>query len=232
MSLTVNTFDNSFDSCNNVSFDMDETSPNSTHNIRKGSTNLNDEHNEHNDNHIPQTEHNINIKLIHAISKTLNQVLRENQRLQCYPFIIKEQIISVFSARTAPSIDIDDYLRRIQYYGEMEDNTLIIALISIDRLCNIASITLTQYNIHRILFTAILIAVKYNEDKIYDNAYYAEIAGVPLKELNVMENEFLDLINFNICVNTDIFEHYHSYLVGLIGKSNQSSLLSLKNIIN
>ena len=97
MSLTVNTFDNSFDSCNNVSFDMDETSPNSTHNIRKGSTNSN---NEHNDNHIPQTEHNINIKLIHAISKTLNQVLRENQRLQCYPFIIKEQIISVFSART------------------------------------------------------------------------------------------------------------------------------------
>ena len=74
--------------------------------------------------------------------------------------------------------------------------------------------------------------MKYNEDKIYDNAYYAEIAGVPLKELNVMENEFLDLINFNICVNTDIFEHYHSYLIGLIGKSSQSSLLSLNNIIN
>ena len=230
MSLTVNTFDNSFDSSKDVSsFDMDEISLNSNNNTRKVSVHSNENAQNNNDSHISPAHHKINAKLIHAISRTLIRVLKENQRLQCYPLIIKEQVFSVFSARAAPAITVDDYLYRTQYYGEMEDNTLIIALIFIDRLCNIASITLTQYNIHRILFAAILTAVKYNEDKIYDNVYYAEIAGVPLKELNIMESEFLGLINFNLCISTEVFEHYHTYLVGLVGKSVPISSLSLKN---
>ena len=36
---------------------------------------------------------------------------------------------------------------------------------------------LTPYNIHRILFTRWLVAIKYNEDRIYKMKYYASIAG-------------------------------------------------------
>lgn len=233
MSLTANILDNSFDSCENVSFDMDDISLNSNSISRKVSTHSNQHNNNNNeDNRIVLTKHSVNIKLIHAISKTLHQVLIANQRLQYYQEILKEQMLSVFSARTIPAIDIDDYLHRIQYYGEMEDNTLIIALILIDRLSNIASIVLSQFNIHRILFAAILIAVKYNEDKIFNNGYYAEIAGVPLEELNVMESDFLGLIGFNLYIDKELFENYYSYLAQIVDKSIPISLLSFKDIIN
>ena len=85
-----------------------------------------------------------------------------------------------FSSSIIPNISIEEYLIRIQTYANIEKNTLILSLIYIDRLCKIASITLTYYNIHRILFISILISIKYNEDQYYNNKYYAEIAGVKL----------------------------------------------------
>ena len=72
--------------------------------------------------------------------------------------------------------------------------------------------SLTFYNIHRILFAAILIAVKYNEDNFYDNKYYAEIAGVKIKELKIIEFTFVELINFKMYVSNELFDKYYSYL--------------------
>ena len=71
---------------------------------------------------------------------------------------------------------------------------------------------MTYYNIHRILFSSILISIKYNEDSYYDNKYYAEIAGVKLKELKSIEYSFVDLLNFNIFIKDDIYEKYREYL--------------------
>ena len=39
---------------------------------------------------------------------------------------------------------------------------------------------LTQRNIHRILFTSIVIAAKFVDDKFYKNKYYASVGGVQL----------------------------------------------------
>ena len=93
----------------------------------------------------------------------------------------------------------------------MENSTLILSLIYIDRLCE-NNITLTKFNIHRILFAAILIAVKYNEDSFYENSYYAQIAGIKNKELKVIEYTFLELNDFNVYVNKAEFERYKQKL--------------------
>ena len=74
-------------------------------------------------------------------------------------------------------------------------------------------ITLTYYNIHRILFGAILISIKYNEDTFYGNDYYAEIAGIKINELNLIEYNFILLCNYQIFVSDEIFNHYNSYLI-------------------
>ena len=121
----------------------------------------------------------------------------------------------VFSSNTIPNISICDYLLRIQTYSFIEKSTLILSLIYIDRLCQHCKLTLTFYNIHRVLFGAILIAIKYNEDKFYDNKYYSDIAGVDLKELKSIEYKFVELINFKMYVSDDIFNKYSSYLNSL-----------------
>ena len=128
-----------------------------------------------------------NFDLIRAIAITLNSILETNKNLENYKEIIRDQSRQVFSANIIPSISIKDYLIRIQTYSNIERSTLIISLIYIDRFCNKAKVTLTQYNIHKILFISILMAIKFNEDDFYDNKYYSKIAGVKLKELKVIK---------------------------------------------
>ena len=157
-------------------------------------------------NKLPNTE------LIKAISQTLQTILEDNKNNPNYKEIIKDQKKMPFSSDSVPGISIEDYLIRIQTYANMEKNTLIVSLIYIDTLCKIADITLTYHNIHRILFTSVLLSVKYNEDTFYDNKFYAEIAGIKLKELNILEYTFAKMINFRFFVNNDIFEKYEKYL--------------------
>ena len=153
-----------------------------------------------------------NKDLINAISVTLSTIIEENKKLQNYKEILMRQSKMIFSSKTIPNISIYDYLIRIQTYSLIEKSTLILSLIYIDRLCELCKLTLTFYNIHRIVFAAILIAIKYNEDNFYDNKYYAEIAGVKLKELKLIEYQFVELIDFNMYVSDEIYNKYNTYL--------------------
>ena len=118
----------------------------------------------------------------------------------------------IFSSNSIPNISINDYLIRIQTYSEIEKSTLILALILIDHTCKKSGLILNYYNIHRLLFGAILISIKYNEDTYYDNKFYSEIAGVKLKELKLIEYSFLELNDFNVFVDTKEYEQYSQYL--------------------
>ena len=162
--------------------------------------------------HPEKEELNLDLDLIEAISQTLTTILEDNKKLNNYKEIIKNQSKMVFSATTIPSITIKEYLIRIQTYSHIEKSTMILSLIYIDRLCEIADITLTFYNIHRILFAAVLMAIKYNEDNFYDNNFYAEIAGVKSKELKMIEYTFLDMVDFKMFIDDETFEKYKLYL--------------------
>ena len=153
-----------------------------------------------------------NMNLIKAISQVLETIIEDNKHLIKYGEIIKKQNKSIFSSIKIPNISIEEYLTRIQTYANIERNTLIVSLIYIDRLCKNSGITLTYYNIHRIIFTSILVSIKYNEDQLYDNKYYSEIAGLRLKELNSLEHNFLQMIHFFLFVNDETFKKYKLYL--------------------
>jgi len=153
-----------------------------------------------------------NYDLIRAISITLTSILNTNKNLDDYKEIIKSQSRQVFSATIIPGISIQDYLIRIQTYSNIEKSTLIICLIYIDRFCNKGKVTLTYYNIHRILFSAILMSIKYNEDSFYDNKYYSQIAGVKVKELQILEYNFIKLLNCELYVSREVYDKYQVYL--------------------
>ena len=118
-----------------------------------------------------------------------------------------------FSANSIPNITIKDYLIRIQNYSKMEKSTLILSMILIDHMCKKSNIVLTIYNIHRILFSSVLISIKYNEDSYYDNTFYAQIAGIKPNELKLLEYKFLELNDFNVFVKDIEYEQYEKYLV-------------------
>jgi hypothetical protein len=153
-----------------------------------------------------------NNSLIEKINSALESLIEENKNLENYKENMKQQKKSIFFSTEVPEISVLDYLYRIQNFSDAEDNTFILALIYIDKICETASIILSKNNIHRILFMSILTAIKYNEDLYYDNEYYAKIAGISTKELKKMELEYLKLIKFELYVNKSKFDKYKNYI--------------------
>ena len=162
---------------------------------------------------LQQNEEVQNMNLINAISKTLTTILENNKKLKNYRDILKKQSMMYFSANSIPNITIKDYLIRIQNYSGIEKSTLILSMILIDHMCKKSNIVLTIYNIHRILFSTVLISIKYNEDSYYDNTFYAQIAGIKPNELKLLEYKFLELNDFNVYVKDTEYEQYEKYLV-------------------
>ena len=162
---------------------------------------------------LQQNEEVQNMNLINAISKTLTTILENNKKLKNYRDILKKQSMMYFSANSIPNITIKDYLIRIQNYSRIEKSTLILSMILIDHMCKKSNIVLTIYNIHRILFSSVLISIKYNEDSYYDNTFYAQIAGIKPNELKLLEYKFLELNDFNVYVKDTEYEQYEKYLV-------------------
>ena len=161
---------------------------------------------------LQQNEEVQNMNLINAISKTLTTILENNKKLKNYRDILKKQSMMYFSANSIPNITIKDYLIRIQNYSGIEKSTLILSMILIDHMCKKSNIVLTIYNIHRILFSSVLISIKYNEDSYYDNTFYAQIAGIKPNELKLLEYKFLELNDFDVYVTDVEYEQYEQYL--------------------
>ena len=154
-----------------------------------------------------------NLELINSISKTLETILEKNKQLSNYKEIIKNQNKIYFSSYTIPTISIKEYLIRIQIYSGIENSTLILSLILIDKTCKRSGILLTYFNIHRILFSSLLISIKYNEDSFYNNTFYSQIAGVKPDELQLLEYTFLEYNDFNVFVKDFEYKQYEKYLI-------------------
>jgi hypothetical protein len=155
------------------------------------------------------TSENENIlpELLEEISSVLEAIIRQNKNGKN----TENKYIEIFYTQE-PSISIYDYLDRIQKYLNVNNSTIILSLIYIDRICKEKGIKLRKNNIHRILFTSIVLSIKYNEDKFCKNSFYAKVGGISVKELTKLENAFLKLIEFKLFVSDDLFQKYYSYL--------------------
>ena len=152
-----------------------------------------------------------NEKYINSISKILLELVEKNKKLKNYKKIIRNEK-NKFSKLEKPNISIKDYLIRINNYLKPEESTLIISLILIDKLCCMSKIILNEFNIHRILFTSILISFKLNEDIIFSHKYFSSVSGMDNQELKNLEIQFLKFIDYNCFVSKEIYDKYFHYL--------------------
>ena len=161
------------------------------------------------------TKNKINIVNNHPdiiFAKILLHILSENKKSKDYYKKINSNQDGHFTFKMKPGINLLDYLRRILKYLKIEYSTLIIAMIYIDRICK-EKVFLNEYNIHRIMLISIYMAYTYNEDCIYDNKYLALVSGLNIKEMILLEEDFLDLIEFKLFVTDETFDQYKKYFL-------------------
>eukprot|EP00727_Mastigamoeba_balamuthi_P009070 m51a1_g4786 putative n-terminal domain protein (217) ;mRNA; f:62382-63603 len=125
------------------------------------------------------------------------------------PHDITQPGFRVFEGRGPPTITITDYIMRIAFYVPQSCPTMWVqALLYIDRLLKRNhGFMLASNNVHRIIITSVMAALKFNEDKTYANEFFARVAGVALAELNALELAFLRFIDWDLYINPATFTH-------------------------
>ena len=136
--------------------------------------------------------------------------------------------MTVFHAVRVPSVSIHDYLFRIARYFLCSPECFVIALVYIDRIMKKQpDFGVCKLNIHRLIVTSMMLAVKFFDDVYYSNAYYAKVGGVKGPEMNVLELHFLRLIDWQLFVSPEEFELYKTnVLVAVAGSTPVSNVVA------
>jgi hypothetical protein len=152
------------------------------------------------------------IKMLTCI---LEKIVKANDSL-----IMKEETTTTnittkyicFQSRTKPSIDIYDYLTRILKYCPCTNECFLSLLVYFDRM-SLKQLRIDSFNIHRLIITGIMVSSKFFSDIFFTNARYAKVGGLPVKELNILELEFLSMNEYNIYISLEELQQYGNQLL-------------------
>ena len=151
------------------------------------------------------------ISTMEIISDLFMNICEENKSKKSN----KNILLKSFTNKNIPSISIKDYLFRLSKHAKVNESTIILILIYIDRICKINHFFLTYYNIHKMILAAFILAIKYNEEIYYSMVFYSKLGGVSVSELKNLESEFLILISYKLFVETKLFDKYYNDLMSL-----------------
>ena len=152
-----------------------------------------------------------NFGLVKIISELLVDICEEGKS----NIDSKSALIKSFISKKIPAISIKEYIERILKYSKAFKEIVIIILIYLDTICAKNKIYLNYNNIHKFIFAAFIVAIKFYEDDNYSISYYAKLGGISKKEAIKLEYEFMCLIDFKLFVNQKLYEKYYNYLMSL-----------------
>lgn len=140
------------------------------------------------------------IDLITIISRMLSSIVKANDELTVIDVkYLSNENLTRFHSRSPPQISIYNYLLRLAHYSSLENCVLIATVYYIDLLTKMyPSFALNSLTVHRFLLTATTIASKALCDSFCSNQHYAKVGGVNIIELNLLEVEFLEWVNYRV----------------------------------
>jgi hypothetical protein len=84
----------------------------------------------------------------------------------------------------------------------------------VDRLCALfPAFTISSLTVHRFLITAATVAAKGLSDSFWTNSLYARVGGVTVRELALLELEFLRRLEWRIVPKPETLVDYYKGLV-------------------
>eukprot|EP01062_Namystynia_karyoxenos_P056998 TRINITY_DN47969_c0_g1_i1.p1 TRINITY_DN47969_c0_g1~~TRINITY_DN47969_c0_g1_i1.p1 ORF type:complete len:200 (+),score=44.33 TRINITY_DN47969_c0_g1_i1:103-702(+) len=115
---------------------------------------------------------------------------------------------SIWDTAVPASVAIQDYLVRLCKHGFCSNSVWVIVCALIDRWSASTGRSVTSYNVHKLVLTCFVLAVKLRDDSFYSIEYYGKVGGVSKQELFAMEQVFLLDIDFNLEFGQDAFAYW------------------------
>lgn len=72
------------------------------------------------------------------------------------------------------------------------------------------------------LMICTVIAAKVYDDFYFKNTYYSKVAGIPLAELNSLEVTALTILNFDVSIDSQLFNIYLERLQNFLDMNHQN----------
>ncbi len=111
----------------------------------------------------------------------------------------------LFYSKTVVPVKL--YILRALNFFRIEESTIVISLIYLDRIRKRNRNIINKGNFHKFFLMALTAACKFNEDCIYLNSFYCQVGGITLNEFNHLEKIFLILIDYSLLVKNDEYEN-------------------------
>ena len=147
--------------------------------------------------------------LVILISSMLMELIRYNDAIP-----LRDGHLTRFHSRAPPGISVQDYLQRLTTHATLSPPILLSMVYYIDRLCALyPSFTISSLTVHRFLITSATVASKGLSDSFWTNKTYARVGGVSLKELALLELEFLARVEWRIVPRAEVLVDYYRSLV-------------------
>jgi hypothetical protein len=108
---------------------------------------------------------------------------------------------NAFFSNAPPGVSLVAYGRRLLKYNHCNPMGIMLGITLLARFCKATGHRPNNLSIHRLLLTSTVVALKAHNDVFYSNAYYAQVGGIPLAEMNKLEKAFLDGVHFSAMVN-------------------------------
>ena len=162
----------------------------------------------------------------------LERLMAHNDLIPLLPYAVFLQLaaclslssesLTRFHSRSAPVISVLDYLRRIVRFTNVEvslycfsawpahtaaqKSCLLVTLHYIDQICSRTPLfTLSSLTCHRFIIASITVSSKGLCDTFCTNSLYAKVGGISVTELDVLEREFLEKIDWRLMVSRFLF---------------------------
>lgn len=115
---------------------------------------------------------------------------------------------SVFFSVSRPEIPTKDYIRRLVSYTQCSPSAFVVMMVYLDRIARSNTrLSVTPYNMHRLLVTALTLACKMLDDRCFSNVHYAKVGGIPTaREMNRLELQFLSYLKYRLHVSLETYE--------------------------
>lgn len=99
----------------------------------------------------------------------------------------------------------DYYLNRIRRYMQCSPEAFVLAFLYIRRIINKTHIMPAFNNIsfHRMFLAAIVVAAKFNDDRLFGQNFYAKMGGISTMDLDDLELTFLFTIKFDLNISVE-----------------------------
>ncbi|KAL5376719.1 hypothetical protein DPSP01_010265 [Paraphaeosphaeria sporulosa] len=143
------------------------------------------------------------------VSDMLMELVRLNDDMP-----LRDGQLTRFHSRAPPAISVKDYLFRLIVHATLSPPILLSMVFYVDKLCSMyPAFTISSLTVHRFLITAATVAAKGLSDSFWTNSLYAKVGGVSLRELALLELEFLRKLDWRIVPKPEVLVDYYRGLV-------------------